>query len=628
MRLTVAQALVRFLGAQSVSRDGRDRPFFAGCLGILGHGNIAGLGQALQQHPESLQYIAARNEQAMVHIAAGYAKQSNRLGTFACTTSIGPGATNLVTGAALATVNRLPVLLLPADTFATRRSDPVLQQLERRDDATTSVNDALRPVCRFFDRVERPEQLFAAAQEAMRVLTDPAETGAVTIALPQDVQVEPVEIPEGFLEPAVWPIERRPPEPAAVARAVELLGRSERPLIVAGGGVLHSEAASALRGFAEASGIPVAETQAGRGALASSHALCLGGVGATGTAVAAEVASAADLVIGIGTRWSDFTTASRSAFADPGLKLLNLNVNRGDALKLGGLPLVADARAGLEALRAGLGGWRVRREWSERVAGASGSWRAEREVIVADTGAAPPSQPEIIGAVNEAAGDDGVVVCAAGSMPGELHRLWDASGPGSYHVEYGYSCMGYELPGGIGAKLADPDRRVFVLVGDGSWLMMHGELVTAVLRDIAITVILVDNGGFSSIGALSRSLGQGGFGTILAGPSLGPGGGAERLDGDDVVPAPVDLAASASALGATAIRVADVAGLREALRESAGASGPVVIRVPADRFAETPSYGWWDVPVAEVSESEHVDRARALHGAALAGRRTSMRRTT
>ncbi|MFN8150195.1 MAG: thiamine pyrophosphate-dependent enzyme [Solirubrobacterales bacterium] len=376
--------------------------------------------------------------------------------------------------------------------------------------------------------------------------------------------------------------------------------------------------------LAEASGIPVAETQAGRGALASSHPLCLGGVGATGTAAAAEAASVADLVIGVGTRWSDFTTASRSAFADPGLEVINLNVNRGDALKLGGLPLLADARAGLEALRSALGGWRVRAEWSERVAGARRSWRGERERLVADTGVRPPSQPEIIGAVNEAAADDGVVVCAAGSMPGELHRLWDATGPGSYHVEYGYSCMGYELPGGIGTKLADPDRRVFVLVGDGSWLMMHGELLTAVLRGIAITVVLVDNGGYSSIGALSRSLGQGGFGTILAGPR---DDGAEPVDGDDITPAPVDLAASAEALGARAIRVADAAELREALRESEGAPGPVVIRVPSDRFAETPSFGWWDVPVAEVSESEHVDRARALHGAALASRRTSLRRT-
>lgn len=623
MRLTVAQVLVRYLAVQSVERDGVERPFFAGCLGILGHGNIAGIGQALQQEAPALHFRQARNEQAMVHIAAGYAKQSNRLATFACTTSIGPGATNLVTGAALATINRLPVLLLPGDTFATRRSDPVLQQLERGDDATVSVNDALRPVSAYFDRVERPEQIFAAALGAMRVLTDPATTGAATIALPEDVQVEGVEVPDGFLEPVVWPIDRTPPPTAAVARAAVLIAAAERPMIVAGGGVLYSEASDALADLVEALGVPVVETQAGRGALPSTHPLNLGGVGATGTAAAAAVAAEADLVIGVGTRWSDFTTASRSAFRAPELAVVNVNVNRADAVKLGGLAVIGDARESLVALAAALGSHRVGESWRERVAAARAGWRAERERIVADDGAAPPTQAALIEVVNEAAGETGTVVCAAGSLPGELHRLWDAAGPGSYHVEYGYSCMGYEIPGGIGAKLSAPERRVIVMVGDGSWLMMHGELLTAVLERIAITVVLVDNGGFASIGALSRGLGQGGYGTILA---TAPGG-AEPLDGDDVVPPPADHAAAAAALGAKVVRVSDAATLRAALRETAGSDRPVVIRVPADRRAETPSYGWWDVPVAEHSASASVDRARDAHRLALAERRTSLRST-
>jgi len=593
-RLTVAQALVRFLGAQSVERDGHRRPFFAGCLGILGHGNVAGLGQALQADG-SLPFRQGRNEQAMVHIASGYARQANRLGTLACTSSVGPGSTNMVTGAASATINRLPVLLLAGDTFASRRPHPVLQQLERADDGTVSVNDALRPVSAYFDRVERPEQLFSAALEAMRVLTDPALTGAVTIALPLDVQTEALEVPDEFLAPRTWPVARRPPEPGAIAAAAELVRAARRPLIVAGGGVIYAEATAALRRLVDATGICACETQSGRGSLPSSHPRCLGGVGATGTAAANALAAEADLVIGIGTRWTDFTTASKSAFQDPAVRFVNLNVARIDAVKLGALAIEADARASLEALGDALAGHTVADEWAARAAAARRDWLAERERICTHAGPGL-TQQALIGAVNEAAGDDGTVVCAAGSMPGELHRLWLAAGPSSYKVEYGYSCMGYEVPGAIGAKLADPSREVYALVGDGSWLLMNGELVTAVAERIKITVVLVDNRGYASIGALSRSLGQEGFGTILA-----------SRDGEEL---PVDLAANAASLGATTLTAESPDALRAALAEARRIDGPVVIWAPVDRAAAAPAYGWWDVPVAEVAEAAPVRAAR------------------
>ena len=631
MRLTVSQALVRFLAAQSVERDGVVRPFFAGCIGIFGHGNVAGIGQALQQESPALRFHQARNEQAMVHLATGYARQSMRLGAFACTTSIGPGATNLVTGAALATINRLPVLLLPGDTFATRRADPVLQQLERFDDATVTVNDALRPVSAFFDRVCRPEQLVSAAIEAMRVLTDPAAVGAVTLAIPQDVQVEGFEVPDGFCEPAVWPIERRPPDERTVRSAVRTIAAARRPLLVAGGGLKYSEAAVDLRDFAEQCGIPVAETQSGRGALPSAHPLSLGGVGVTGTAAANDLAAEADVVIGIGTRWSDFTTASNSLFAE-GVEIVNVNVNRADALKQAGLAVVADAREALRRMTLELRDHHADPPWRERIETARSAWLVARERIVAGptdpgTGAAPEQglpQASIIGLVNDAAGEDGTVVCAAGSLPGELHRLWQASGADSYHVEYGYSCMGYELAGGIGAKLAAPDREVFVLLGDGSWLMMNGELVTAVLEGIRIIVVLVDNSGFASIGALSRSLGQTGYGTILAAAT-------DEREPTDEGPAhphpPIDLAASAEALGAEVHRARTAEELRGALASARAADGPVVIYVRSDRHASVPAHGWWDVPVAEVSTSDSVNRAREEYEAARGAQRRPLGRT-
>jgi 3D-(3,5/4)-trihydroxycyclohexane-1,2-dione acylhydrolase (decyclizing) len=514
----------------------------------------------------------------------------------------------MITGAALATVNRLPVLLLPSDTFASRRPHPVLQQLEVPHDATVSVNDALRPVSRFFDRIERPDQLVSAAIEAMRVLTDPADTGAVTLALPEDVQTEVVEVPDSFLEPRVWTIWRRPPAPGALARAAELVRHSQRPLLVAGGGVIYAEATEALRGLV------VAETQAGRGSLRSDHPLALGAVGATGTLAANRLAREADLVIGVGTRWSDFTTASKSAFQDPDVRFVNVNVSEFDAAKQSGLPLTCDARLGLEGLSEQLDGHRVAEGWERRAREEVEAWAEEVEKLVHAGHGPLPSQAEVIGAINDAAGETGVVVCAAGSAPGDLHKLWRARDPKGYQVEYGYSCMGYEIPGAIGVKLAAPERDVFAMVGDGSYLMLPGELVTAVAENVQIVVVLVDNHGYASIGALSRSVGSAGFGThyrrreqhqLLDAPDgAGP---AQRAD-----PLPVDLAANAESLGARVVRTRTIDELRDALDVAkASTGGPVVVYVETDRYAGVPGYeGWWDVPVAEVSDDPAVQEAR------------------
>jgi 3D-(3,5/4)-trihydroxycyclohexane-1,2-dione acylhydrolase (decyclizing) len=620
-RLTVAQALVRFLAAQHVERDGQRHRFFAGCLGIFGHGNVAGLGQALQQHHDLLPYHPARNEQAMVHLASGYARQRNRLGAFACTSSVGPGATNMVTGAALATVNRLPVLLLPGDTFANRAPHPVLQQLEAPHDGTISVNDCFRPVCRFFDRINRPEQLVDAALAAMRVLTDPAETGAVCLALPEDVQTEVVEVPAAFLAERTWTIYRRPPAPDALSRAVELIRAARRPLVVAGGGVIYAEATGSLHAFAAATGIPVGETQAGRGALPSSHPSALGAIGATGTPAANRLAREADLVIGIGTRWSDFTTASKSAFQDPDVRFLNINVTSLDAAKQSGLALEADARLALDALCEGLAGWHADRGWERRAAEEAAAWGEEVARLYSAGHAPLPSQAEVIGAVNAAAGERDVVVCAAGSMPGDLHKLWRTTDPDGkgYHVEYGYSCMGYEIPGAMGVKLAAPDREVFVMVGDGSYLMLPGELPTAVAEGIKLVVVLVQNFGYASIGALSRSVGGAGYGTHYRVADNGrlPVDAGDRPAGD-YEPVPVDLATNAESLGARVLRTQTVGELRAALAEAkAHTGGPVVVHVEVDRYAGVPSYeSWWDVPVAEVGGDDAVRAARAEYEAA------------
>ncbi|MFD0689691.1 3D-(3,5/4)-trihydroxycyclohexane-1,2-dione acylhydrolase (decyclizing) [Actinomadura fibrosa] len=608
MRLTVGQALVRFLAAQHSERDGRRRPFFSGCLGIFGHGNVAGIGQALLEHADDLPYLMARNEQAMVHTAVGYARAADRLATMACTTSIGPGATNMVTGAALATINRLPVLLLPGDVFATRPANPVLQELEDARSYDVSVNDCFKPVSKYWDRINRPEQLPSALLAAMRVLTDPAETGAVTLALPQDVQAEAFDWPDELFAPRVWRIGRPVPEPAALDEAAAIVRGARRPLIVAGGGVIYSAATDRLRDFAERTGVPVAETQAGKGALPWDHACAVGAVGATGTVAANALAREADVVIGIGTRYSDFTTASHSLFAHPGVRFVNVNVARPDAVKLGGATLVADAREGIDALDRALGGWSVPEAHRTRTRELALAWKTTVDAAFALRHGTPPAQSEVIGIVNAEAGPRDVVVCAAGSMPGDLHKLWRTRDPKGYHVEYGYSCMGYEIAGGLGVKMAAPDREVFVLVGDGSYLMMAQELTTAVAEGIKLVVVLVQNHGYASIGNLSESVGAERFGTRHRVRT--PTG----LDGD---PIPVDLAANAASLGADVIRAADADGFRKALRQAIESPRTTVVHVETDPLVPGPdSEAWWDVPVAEVSALEPTRDARARYDAA------------
>ncbi|MET8866699.1 3D-(3,5/4)-trihydroxycyclohexane-1,2-dione acylhydrolase (decyclizing) [Nonomuraea sp. NPDC004580] len=601
IRLTVAQAVVRFLAQQWSERDGVERRFFGGVVGIFGHGNVAGVGQALATSGDEPPYYLSRNEQAMVHTAAAYARASNRLSTLVCTTSIGPGATNMITGAAGATINRLPVLLLPGDIFSTRVASPVLQELEDQRSFDVSVNDCLKPVSRFWDRINRPEQLPSALLAAMRVLTDPAETGAVTLALPQDVQAEAYDWPEELFARRVWHVPRPRPERAALARAAELLRSAERPLIVAGGGTIYGEATDALRAFAEAHGVPVAETQAGKGALPYGHPLAVGAIGATGTTAANALAREADVIIGVGTRYSDFTTASRTIFA-PGARFVNVNVTGFDAAKLSGLQLVADAREGLNDLSEAVAGWSTPVGYRGRAAELNRAWDAAVDAAYA-VERTPISQAALIGAVNAAAGDDGVVVCAAGSMPGDLHKLWRPSGPGSYHVEYGYSCMGYEIAGGLGIKRAVPEREVFVLVGDGSYLMMAQELVTAVADGVKLIVVLVDNSGFASIGRLSESVGAERLGTAY-----------QASDGG---PLPVDLAANAASLGATVLRPESVADLRKALDTARSASETTVIYVPTDRLADDvpSSEAWWDVPVAQVATTDATRTAKEEYAA-------------
>jgi 3D-(3,5/4)-trihydroxycyclohexane-1,2-dione acylhydrolase (decyclizing) len=605
-RCTTAQAVIAFLQAQYTERDGREQPFFAGCFGIFGHGNLAGLGQALQQAP-GFRYYQSRNEQAQVHIAIGYARMRNRLQTLACTSSIGPGATNMVTGAATATINRLPVLLLPGDIFARRNVAPVLQQLESEHSQDVSVNDCFKPVSRYWDRINRPDQLISALPEAVRVLTSPVETGAVTLALPQDVQTEAFDFPAALFEQRVWRIPRNRPDVSAVAAAVEWIRACRQPLIVAGGGAIYSEATDTLREFVERTGIPVAETMAGKGSLRFDHPLQLGAIGVTGTLAANQVARQADLVIGVGTRYSDFTTASKTAFQDTGVRFININVAGFDAAKHAALPLIGDARVTLEELLAALGDYRVEDEHRRHAGQLHAVWEQEVDRIYAERLKPLPSQGELIGAVNERGDPEGVMVCAAGSLPGDLHKLWRTRHPKQYLLEYGYSCMGFEIAGGLGAKMADPQREVYVLVGDGSYLMMPSEIVTSIQEGYKLTIVLMDNGGFKSIGALSRSLGQSGFGTRYVFPREGslPGdeGQAEAL--------PLDLAANARSLGACVIECKTYADFVAALDSARNMDRTTVIYIRNDRIQGVSGYdSWWDVPVAEVSEMPTVREAR------------------
>jgi 3D-(3,5/4)-trihydroxycyclohexane-1,2-dione acylhydrolase (decyclizing) len=613
-RMTVAQALIEFLAQQwTVDGDLRERTI-AGVFGIFGHGNVAGLGQALYQlnveQPDLMPYLQARNEQAMVHQSVGYARMHRRRATFASTASVGPGATNMLTGAALATTNRLPALLLPSDTFATRVADPVLQQLEQPHDTGLTVNDAFRPLSRFFDRVQRPEQLFSIALAAMRVLTDPAETGAVTIALPEDVQAEALDVPEEFLQPREWHIRRPPPEAAALARAVTAIRESKRPLIVAGGGVIYSGAEDSLRRLVEATGIPVGTTQAGGGSLAWDQPQYLGGIGATGTTASNRVAAEADLVIGIGTRYSDFTTASRTAFQHPGVRFVNVNVAAFDAAKHGSpVALVADAREALDALGRELAGYRVSRSFADRISREKAEWDAVVDRALRPSGAPLPGQPEIIGAIQAATEPRDVIVQSAGSLPGDLHKLWRVRDPLGYHVEYAYSTMGYEIAGGLGVRRGAPDRDVIALVGDGSYLMLHTELVTAVAEGIKVIVVIVQNQGFASIGHLSESVGNERFGTKYR--YLDPR--TRNFDGDRVLP--VDLAANARSYGVDVIEIAPgpdaIAELGRSIRTAKAKETATVIHINSDPLVYAPDGGgWWDVPVAEVSTLESTKRAR------------------
>ena len=603
-RMTMAQALVGFLKNQYVEQDGQEQPFFAGAWGIFGHGNIAGVGQALQQNPD-FRYYLCRNEQAAVHIATAFAKAKNRLSTFACVSSIGPGATNMVTGAATATINRIPVLLLPGDIFARRNVAPVLQQLESEHSQDVSVNDAFKPVSRYWDRINRPDQLPCCLVEAMRVLTSPAQTGAVTLALPQDVQSEAWDYPAEMFEKRVWHIARPEPDRAVIARAAEMIRAAKRPIIVAGGGVIYSDAVAALAQLASRTGIPVGETQAGKGSLPFDHEQNLGAIGVTGTPGANIAAREADLVMAIGTRLSDFTTASKTAFQNPDVRFININANETDAYKHASLPVIADARAAIEQLSAVASSYHVDAGYAHSIAHWQQRWEKETDRLFGMRHGPPLSQGEVIGAVNGFSRPEDVVVCAAGSLPGDLHKLWRTRQPKGYHLEYGYSCMGYEIAGGLGVKMADPSREIYVMVGDGSFLMMSSEITTSIQEGYKLNIILLDNHGFSSIGGLSRAVGSQGFGTDYRFRCQETG----QLDGEYV---PVDFAAICQGLGACTVRARTHGEFARALEHMRRLDRTSVVVIEVDKEMRVPGYeSWWDVPISEVSEIESIRQARA-----------------
>ncbi len=606
-RLTMAQALVKYLAQQHVARDGAENRFFAGMWGIFGHGNVAGVGQALQQYAPELRYHQSRNEQAQVLAAVAYAKQKNRLSTFACASSIGPGATNMITGAAVATVNRIPVLLLAGDIFAERIQAPVLQQLESEHSQDISVNDCFKPVSRYWDRIYRPEQLITALPEAMRVLTSPADTGAVTLALPQDVQAEAYDYPSAMFEKRVWNIPRNRPDGEALKRAAEWIRASKQPIIIAGGGVHYSEAYDILELLVRLTNIPVCETQAGKGALDYNNPLNLGAIGVTGTEGANILAGETDLVIGIGTRYSDFTSASKTAFARQDVRFININVSEFDAHKHNAIPLVGDALVTLEELLIELNGYETNGDYQERARAYNKAWDAEVHRIYNLEHEPMLSQGEVIGMVNSLSAPGDTVLCAAGSMPGDMHKLWRTRNRKGYHLEYGYSTMGYEIAGGMGVKMADPDREVWVMVGDGSFLMMHTEIVTMVQEGIKVNIIVVDNHGHASIGGLSKSVGSDGFGTKYRYRSE-----SGHLDGENL---PIDFAKNCESLGAHVIRAVNREEFSQAIETAKTITDrPVCIVTETDRRQRVPGYqSWWDVPVAEVSESESVQSAREAY---------------
>jgi len=598
VRLTMAQALVRYLCAQRSEADGAEVPLFSGVWAIFGHGNVAGLGEALYAARAELPTFRAHNEQAMAHAAIAFAKALDRQRVMACTTSIGPGATNMVTAAAVAHVNRLPVLFLPGDVFASRRPDPVLQQVEDLGDPAVTANDCFRPVSRYWDRLTRPEQLLTALPAALEVLTDPAACGPVTLALPQDVQAEAWDYPEPFFRPRLHALRRPGPDARELAAAAERLRQASKPLVIAGGGVRYSLAAGTLRAFAERHGLPVAETQAGKGALPWDHPCAVGAIGVTGSSAANALAAEADVVLAVGTRLGDFTTGSRALFQHPAFTLVTLNIAPHDAAKHGALPLVADARRGLLELDQALGAWRAPDEWTVLGRRLTADWQRAVDAATAPGHAIPPTEAQVIGAVNRAAGPRDVVVCAAGGLPGELHKLWRAADPRGYHLEYGYSCMGYEIAGGLGVKLALPDREVFVMVGDGSYLMLNSEIATSVAMRQKLVVVVLDNHGFGCINRLQQACGGAPFNNLL---------------GETGAPA-IDLAAHARSLGAAAEQVKSIADLETALARARAADRTAVIVIETDPTATTVAGGaWWDVPVPEVSVRPEVAEARARY---------------
>ena len=600
-KLTVAQATIEYLKNQYVERDGVQQKFFAGCFGILGHGNVAGLGQALHQNPDFPFYVA-RNEQGMVHAAAAYAKVKNRLQTFVCTSSIGPGATNMITAAAAATINRIPVLLLPGDIFSTRQVAPVLQQLESANSQDISVNDCFKPISKYWDRINRPEQLITALPEVMRVLTSPAETGAVTLSMPQDVQAEVHDFPAEMFEKRVWFVGRTLPDQTLLQRAIEKIKNSKKPLIVAGGGTIYSGASEILKELVNRTGIPVAETFAGKGSLNYDEPQNLGAVGVTGTKGAIEISEEADLVIGIGTRYSDFTTISKSGFQNPDVAFINLNVTEFDSFKHGAIPLVGDAKLTLEHINQLLGEYEVDPAYRSKVETLNKQWDEFVDAIYEEKNDSPAFQGEVIGAVNNFMNPKDIVLCAAGSLPGDLHKLWRTQDPKGFHLEYGYSCMGYEIAGGLGAKMARPSSEVYVMVGDGSYLMMSQEIVTAIQERVKMTIILLNNDGYSSIGSLSNSVGSDGFGTYYRYRN----DDTKQLDGEKL---PIDYAANAASMGAYVIKTKNVSELKEALQEAKGIDRTTVIYIDVDRKKGVPGFAWWDVPIAEVSEKDAVKKS-------------------
>jgi 3D-(3,5/4)-trihydroxycyclohexane-1,2-dione acylhydrolase (decyclizing) len=607
----MAQALARYLSRQMTEIDGEKLPLFAGVWAIFGHGNVAGLGEALYQVREVLPTLRGQNEQSMAHAAIAYAKATFRRRMMACTSSIGPGATNMVTAAAVAHVNRLPVLLLPGDVFASRLPDPVLQQVEDFGDGTVSANDAFRPVSRYFDRITRPEQIIPALRRAMQVLTDPAECGPVTLALCQDVQAEAFDYPETFFAEQLWTPRRQRPDTEEIAAAAAAIKAAQKPVIIAGGGVLYSGAAAELAAFAERHGVPVLETQAGKSSLPDSHPLNMGSVGVTGTSASNELAKAADVVLAIGTRLQDFTTGSWALFQNPAVKLVALNVQAFDAGKRGALPLVADAKAGLAELDARLSGWSAPSAWASEAKSGKTRWQEAASAVTAASNAELPSDAQVIGAVQRVFGTDATVVCAAGGLPGELHKLWQAGAPGSYHLEYGYSTMGYEIAGGLGVKLARPNDEVIVMVGDGSYMMMNSELATSVMLGAKLTVVVLDNHGFGCINRLQMATGGANFNNLFT-------------DAKHEVLPEIDFRKHAEAMGAVATKAVSIAELETALAEAKTNDRTTVVVIDTHPLVATGAGGhWWDVAVPEVSEREEVRQARKAYEEAVKQQRVS-----